>query len=90
MDWFIEKKTPMGKWSPQIVNGEKPTEMTVDGPVTFRNAPMAVPASLRGFPVDLIKDCLSPDGKFHDLDLAEFGAFLRDPSRKTMVVPVCQ
>lgn len=70
MPWYSERRTPMGRWSPQITP-EKPRERTNEGQrITLRRV-QPLPAHLRGWPLDEVQRAIAASCAAHDASAAE-------------------
>lgn len=83
MTWFVEIKSPLGRWMPTLHHGEKPSPQTVDGKRTFRADPVKVHPALADQPLDLLALIYGQDGALNGIDPVPFAAFLNQPGPGT-------
>lgn len=87
MTWFVEERTPTGRWSPRLYHGEAPSSTTPDGKRRFRDVPVKVIPALTRYPVEVIRMILSPDGRYHgQIEQHEWAQFLAAPSSTTLIL----
>lgn len=87
MIWFVEIRSPLGKWIPHLFHGDCPERVTVDGKRTFRHDPVAVIPRLARYPVQAFAEVVSPSGKLHgDVTQDQFADFLEHPTKHLMVI----
>lgn len=86
MTYFVEIRTPLGRWAPQL-HDDYPTRRTVEGIRTFRADPVEVLPDLAAFGLDAVAMLLSPDGQMHGtLSQGEWLAFLKMPPASTLTL----
>lgn len=87
MIWYVEIRSPMGKWVPHLMHGDRPERSGPDGTRKFRHDPVAVIPRLARFPVEAIGAVVSPYGKLHgDVTQEQLADFLEHPTQTLMVV----
>lgn len=85
--WYVEIRSPMGKWVPHLMHGDRPERTGPDGARKFRSDPVKVIPRLSRFPVEAIATVASPHGKLNGCVTQEqLADFLEHPTQHTMVV----
>jgi hypothetical protein len=87
MIWYVEIRSPLGKWVPHLVHGDRPERVSQDGRRNFRHDPVPVIARLSRYPVEAISAVASPAGKLYGhVTQEQLAEFLEHPTKQLMVV----